>query len=106
MSAGDLFAAIPAQLQEELFEDILAGESVRIERIVSRGHTSPASGWYDQAENEWVLVLRGAGRIEFEDGEVVTLAPGQYIDIRAHRRHRVSWTDPESATLWLAVFYK
>ena len=105
MSRGDLYADIPAHLPAELFEQILGAGSVRIERIVSRGHTSPGSGWYDQDSNEWVLVLRGAGRIQFEDGAEVTLEPGQYLDIKAHRRHRVSWTDPENATVWLAVFY-
>ena len=41
---------------------------VRIERIISHGHASPADFWYDQAQHEWVIVLKGAARLQFEDG--------------------------------------
>ncbi len=105
LNPGDLFASLPAQPCEEAFEDLLRTAGLRIERIVSHGHTSPEQGWYDQAENEWVLVLRGAGRLQFDDGEEVYLGPGQYLTIPAHRRHRVSWTSPDELTVWLAVFY-
>ncbi|WP_240725031.1 cupin domain-containing protein [Mangrovimicrobium sediminis] len=105
MNPGDLFADLPESLSEEAFEDLLRASGLRIERIVSQGHTSPEQGWYDQAENEWVLVLRGAGRLQFDDGEEVYLRPGQYLTIPAHRRHRVSWTSPDELTVWLAVFY-
>ena len=64
----NLFNSIPENLTDEVFEQLLQSSTVRIERIVSRGHVSPASGWYDQTEEEWVLVLRGSGRILFEDG--------------------------------------
>lgn len=97
--------ALPQNLPEEVFTDLLSTEGLRIERIVSQGQCSPESGWYDQDEHEWVLVLEGAGELVFEDGEVVRLGPGDYCNIPAHRRHRVSWTDPEQLTLWLAVFY-
>ncbi|HUE12699.1 MAG TPA: cupin domain-containing protein, partial [Planctomycetaceae bacterium] len=61
--------------------------------------------WYDQPENEWVVVLRGAARLRFED-KVIELKPGDYVDIPAHKRHRVEWTMPEEATVWLAVHYQ
>jgi cupin 2 domain-containing protein len=72
--------------------------------IVSVGHASPEGFWYDQPQNEWVVVLRGAARIQFED-ERVELRPGDWIHIPAHRRHRVEWTTPDEPTLWLAVHY-
>lgn len=68
-------------------------------------HTSPALGWYDQDENEWVMVIEGSGTIEFDDGVSVTLDRGDYLNIPAHRKHKVSWTDPSRVTIWLAVFY-
>ena len=43
----------------EFFEDLLKVENVRIERIISRGQTSPESGFYDQHWTEIVLVLCG-----------------------------------------------
>ena len=39
--ARNLFADIPAELPEELIEEFLAHDDLRIERIVSRGHCSP-----------------------------------------------------------------
>lgn len=97
--------AIPADLPHEVFTDLLQAPDIRIERILSRGQTSPDSGWYDQDEHEWVLLLEGASELTFEDGEVVRLGPGDYLNIPAHRRHRVSWTDSEQTSVWLAVFY-
>ncbi len=97
---------IPAELPQEIFSDLLTAGSVRIERILSRGQTSPESGWYDQDEHEWVLVLQGGGELTFDNGDVIRLGPGDYLNIPAHCRHRVSWTDPDQTTLWVAVFYR
>ena len=78
--------------------------SVRVERIVSLGHRSPHGFWYDQTEHEWVAVLSGKGVIAFEDGDRVTMGPGDTLSIPPHERHRVAWTDPQQPTIWLAVF--
>jgi cupin 2 domain-containing protein len=87
-----------------LTQTILRGDGVRIERIVSHGHRSPDGFWYDQAEREWVLLISGRARLRFEGEEAIELSPGDYVDIPAHRRHRVEWTEPNAATIWLAVF--
>jgi len=101
----NLFRNIPNELSGELFETLARGEGVRIERIVSKGHTTPEAAWYDQDGNEWVLVLKGAARLEFEDGSSTSLGAGDWFDIPAHRKHRVAWTDPLQETIWLAVHY-
>jgi len=86
--------------------DLLArGDGVRVERIVSHGHASPDAFWYDQTEAEWVVLLSGTARIGFTDGREVALTPGDHLHLPAHTRHRVTWTDPEQATVWLAVSY-
>jgi len=78
---------------------------VRVERIVSTGgHASPPGFWYDQAEDEWLIVLAGAARLELDDGRELALAPGDYVTLYARTRHRVAWTDPTTPTVWLAVF--
>lgn len=100
----DLFADLPATLPQERVDAILARSNVRIERIVSHGHASPVGFWYDQAEHEFVVLLGGAARVQFDD-ETVELRPGSCLDIPAHRRHRVEWTTPDEPTIWLAVFY-
>jgi cupin 2 domain-containing protein len=101
----NIFAELPACLASELTQTLLDAANIRIERIISRGHTSPTDIWYDQGENEWVLLIAGAARLQFED-RIVELKPGDFIDIPAHHRHRVDWTDPEQETIWLAVFYR
>ena len=103
---GNLLHPLPANLDAEVFQDVLRTKNVRIERILSLGQTSPATGWYDQEENEWVAVLEGAATIAFDDGRELRLGAGDHLDIPAHRRHRVAWTDPERVTVWLAVFYR
>uniref|UniRef100_UPI00405705BD cupin domain-containing protein n=1 Tax=Candidatus Electronema sp. TaxID=2698783 RepID=UPI00405705BD len=92
-------------MDEELFAELLRDKNIRIERIVSKGHMSPTLGWYDQEDNEWVLVLEGAGTILFEDGRLVTLNKGDFLHIPAHEKHKVAWTDPDRLTIWLAVHY-
>jgi len=105
MPDNNIFASIPQRLDQELVEILVENKDVCIERIVSKGHTSPASGWYDQAKNEWVIVLKGEAIISFEDESEIRLSAGSYVDIAAHKKHRVSWTDPDVETIWLAVHY-
>ncbi len=100
----NLYAGLSRDLPEELFTTLLRAPGVRVERIVSHGHQSPDGFWYDQPTNEWVLVLQGAARLEFED-RLVDMSPGDYINIPAHQKHRVAWTRPDEPTIWLAVFY-
>jgi len=102
----NLFSGIPTNLTTECFETLLCADHVRIERIVSRGHTSPAHGWYDQDENEWVMVMQGAAILTFADGREMSLKRGDFVNIPAHDKHRVSWTDPQQETIWLAIFYR
>jgi cupin 2 domain-containing protein len=101
----NLFASIPAILSQEYFEDLLVAGGVRIERIISHGHASPAGFWYDQDEDEWVVLLKGAATLCFEGEPPTHLKPGDFVHIPAHRRHRVEWTTPDEPTIWLAVHY-
>ena len=101
----NLFAEIPARLPDEWTDEILRAGAVRIERIVSRGHSSPAGFWYDPTENEWVVVLSGSAELSFASGERVRLVPGDSLEIPAGVKHRVERTDPDRETVWLAVFF-
>lgn len=102
---GNIFSSIPQDIDNEIIEDLVKRKNVRIERIISNGHASPGEGWYDQAENEWVIVLEGSGSILFDNGVETVLKKGDYLNIPAHSRHKVAWTDPDNVTVWLAVFY-
>ncbi len=101
----NIFAAIPDDLSAEVFEKLVDNHQVKIERIISKGQRSPDNGWYDQEQNEWVLVLKGAAIIEFADHSSLSLKEGDYLNIKAHQQHRVSWTAEDRETIWLAVHY-
>lgn len=104
--SGNLLASLPPDLPEERFDTLVAAGDLRIERIVSRGHASPADFWYDQEHHEFVLVLQGRAGITIEGrSETVVLSPGDYLILEAHLRHRVEWTDPDRETVWLAVHF-
>lgn len=105
MKENNIFAHIPGELGRELVEQLIDNKEVSIERIVSKGQISPASGWYDQEKNEWVVVLKGEAVITFADEGERRLKAGDHVNIPAHKRHRVSWTDPKVETIWLAVHY-
>ena len=102
---SNLLGDIPTQLREEIVTVLAESPHVRVERIVSNGHASPADFWYDQAEHEWVAVLRGEAKLLFDNGESLLIKPGDYVLIPAHKKHRVEWTTPNEPTVWLAVFY-
>ncbi|MDF1738691.1 MAG: cupin domain-containing protein [Verrucomicrobiales bacterium] len=108
MTPGNLFESIPDTLNEELVEVLASGKgNFKIERIVSRGHQSPADFWYDEDSSEWVIVIKGAAQLVFEDSESpLDMKPGDWVEIPAHRRHRVAGTSPDEDTVWLAIHWK
>jgi len=108
MEQGNLLADLDAlQGPDERFDQLLATDGVRGERIGSIRQASPPGFWYDQKENEWVTLLAGAAELHFEDEPAPRrLQPGDWIDIPAHRRHRVAWTTPDQPTVWLAIHYR
>ncbi|WP_310442025.1 cupin domain-containing protein [Sulfurimonas sp.] len=105
MNKSNIFDLIPATLKDELFEELISKESLKIERIISRGHTTPEHEWYDQRSNEWVILLQGEAVLSFLNENDVRLKAGDYINIPAHKKHKVSWTKPDEDTIWLAVHY-
>jgi cupin 2 domain-containing protein len=100
----NIFANLPADLDHELCQTLLSNPSLSIERIVSNGHSSPSEFWYDQTQDEWILVIQGQARLQYDDLSYQQLAAGDYVLIPAHCRHRVDWTTPEIETIWLAIF--
>lgn len=101
---ANLFANLPTASRDELFTTLLDQPAVRIERIVSYGQASPEGFWYDQDQDEWVIVLQGAARLEFKD-RTVELNRGDFLHIRAREKHRVKWTAADEPTIWLAVHF-
>jgi len=101
---GNLFVNRDAGRAAEAVEALLESPSVRIERIASFGQASPPDFWYEQEEDEWVALLEGEARLEWDDGRSRKMVPGDWIFLPSRERHRVAWTAPDRPTLWLAVF--
>ena len=100
----NLLTDLPRHLPKELVQTLLSAADVRIERIVSHGHASPEGFWYDQGQHEWVIVLKGAATLRFEDG-VVEMKADDFINIPAFKKYRVDWTTLDEPTVWLGVRY-
>ena len=100
----NLLTGVPTSIPNEIFETIISKQNIKIERIISKGHESEPNFWYDQDQSEWILILKGEARLQFED-KSICLTPGDYLNIAPHQKHRVDCTTPEEETIWLAVFY-
>lgn len=98
---GKLLAALPAPRGDEVFEPLLQTDAACIERIVSNGQASPPGFWYDQPDDEWVMLAAGAAELLFDDGARLAMGAGDWVTIPARRRHRVESTSADA--VWLAV---
>jgi cupin 2 domain-containing protein len=106
MKKLNIYSNIPEKLSDEIVDVIFQSEIIRIERIISDGQASPDNFWYDQEENEWVILLKGKAKIKYQDQSEQNLTEGDYIFIPSHKKHRVEWTDNNTKTVWLAMFFK
>ncbi len=107
IDSGDLFAGISEPLAEEKVSILADNAGGRIERILSTGQASPPGFWYDQHFAEWVFLLSGSAGLLIEGEDAPRkMTPGAYLEIPAHVRHRVEWTDAARPTVWLAVHLK
>lgn len=100
----NLLDPLPDASDAERIEALLAADGVRLERIVSLGQVSPEGFWYDQADAEWVMLLKGRARLAIAgEAEERTLSAGDALFLPAHCKHRVTWTDPGEPAVWLAL---
>ena len=100
--------ALP-QGTEEIFQTLLESAQnhrVHLERIVSAGQITPPGEYYDQAWDEWVLLMQGEAELAYDDGSASRLRAGDSLLIPAHRRHRVDFTSEHPPCLWLALHLK
>ena len=93
----------PLPKEEEIIE-LFSGKDVRIERIVSSGQTTPPGHWYDQVQDEWVVLIQGEAVLEYEAGEKLHLSAGDHVLLPAHQRHRVVYTSADPPCIWIAIF--
>ena len=102
---GNLFASIPDDLPDEVSDVLARTAGARVERIVSRGHVSSPDFWYEQEEDEFVLLVEGEAELEIRGrADPARLGRGDWIVLPAGLPHRVSWTATDQDTVWLAFF--
>ena len=107
MKLSNIYTDIPHAIDEEFFEDILSNHAFTLKRIISDGQCTPEGEWYDQDENEWVVLLKGSAVLLIEgESHPVSLKPGDHILLPAHVRHRVERTSLDETTVWLALHYR
>ena len=94
---------LPSLTNKELFESLVSADNILIERIISTGQTTPPGGWYDQDQDEWIILLQGFASLAYDDQTEINLTPGDYLLIPAHQKHRVVYTSSEPPCIWLAV---
>jgi cupin 2 domain-containing protein len=90
----------------EVFETVLEAGEMRIERIVTQTPYSEPGEWYDQEQDEWVVLLKGSAILEFKSGGKTKLSPGDHLFIPSNKVHRVSWSSPGEVCIWLAIHGK
>ena len=104
MNKYNIFEEIIIDKNEEKFFEIFKNETIKVEKIVSNGQKSPDNFWYEQEENEFILLLDGFAILEFED-RIIELKKGDCLNIKAMEKHRVKFTSLDEPTIWFAVFY-
>lgn len=102
---GNLLRGLAPDPAREVEEGLVTRPGLRIGRIVSAGQASPEGFWYDQEEDEFVLLVAGAAGLQIE-GEAAPrrLLPGDWVHLPAGFRHRVAWTQADPPTVWLVVY--
>ncbi len=103
MKPENIFAQIAEAGEEEQFDLLFKSPNCRIDRIVSAGHSSPKGFWYDQENDEFILLIQGEATLEFEDRKV-TLKKGDYMHIPKNFKHRLDSTSIEPVCVWLCGF--
>lgn len=103
---GNLLTRLPLGAPEEVFELLHERAGLKIERIISNGQSSPPGFWYDNPQDEWVLVLSGSAGLMLEGAaDTHVLQSGDWLFIPSGCRHRVAWTDAAQPTVWLAIHH-
>lgn len=98
LQMGRLFEDAATPHEGERFDTLLNQRNLVIERIVSSATLEPTE--YVQAQDEWVLLLRGEATLEVA-GRPFELRAGDYLFLPAGTHHVVRRA--ADGALWLAV---
>jgi len=94
------------KINKEQFTSLVKGKNFFTDKIISNGFKSPNDEWMSEEYEEWVILLKGRAKIEFENGEVLNLKAGDYLRIPANTKHRILYTSKKPFCYWLAIHFK
>ncbi len=103
VTTRNIFKLLLNDEKQEIFTTLLERAGFRLEQIVSNGQASAPGFWYDQENDEWVLLVRGEAVLELQDASI-TLQTGDSLLIPARVRHRVASCSQDA--VWLALHVK
>jgi cupin 2 domain-containing protein len=106
INTQNIFKTNPEKPNEEIFEIILNNKNLKLERIITNGQTTPPGEWYNQENDEWVVLIQGSALILFENEKFIILNKGDHILIPKNCKHRVQWVDSNQECIWLALHFK
>ncbi len=98
MKVANIYRKDRIEKGSERFDTLFENGTVSIEKIQS--NQLNGGKWYDQQQDEWVVLLEGRAELEFVD-KTVSLQKGDSLLIPRHTRHKVAKTTEDA--LWLAV---
>lgn len=99
----NIFDKLPLQINQEESTSLHELKHTKITRIVSPVGCLLQKEFYDQADDEWFVILQGSAILEIS-GKQINLTLGSHYFIPAHTKHRVIRTSPSEATIWLAIY--
>ena len=101
---GNIFKDPPLnEFQPESFETLVKTMAIHIERIVTNPHFQAPGQWFDQENDEWVLLAEGEAEIELITGEIIKLKKGDYFLIPSLMRHRLYSVSNNPGCVWLGI---
>jgi cupin 2 domain-containing protein len=100
-AVGNVFEQVPNEDGVEKSYPLWALKSFDLEKIVSYGQPTQEDYWYDQARDEWVMLVKGTAVLLFDPGGLVTLNAGDFLIIPAHLKHRVEQCSSDA--IWIAL---
>jgi cupin 2 domain-containing protein len=102
----NIYENIPGWFPDEKTDVLYENPDCRIERVLSYGQATPEGKWYDQEEQEWIVLLEGTAKLLMFPDEEIFMRKGDTFFIEARRRHRVVFTSENPACVWLCIFFK
>lgn len=89
--------------KSEFFETLIDSKNIKIERIVSKGNSDSPDFWYNQQQDEWVILIQGTAKIAFENEETISIVAGEHLFIPKFKKHKIVETSTQPECIWIGV---